>query len=323
MATRDATRFLQHFVDNDGRVVRRDQGGDTVSEAQAYGMLIAVGVGDRTTFKRIWGWTKNNILRSDGLLSWHWENGSVDDDEPSADADLDAAHALALASQRFRDPALAAVARRMGSAIRATETINTPQGGVLAAGPWSTGQRLSNPSYTDPGAIRALSRLGDSSSWHRLLQASTRMVGSVAHDNALPPDWAAVGPDGSATPVKAPKGGQTPTFSFDAARVPIRFAASCTQLGREVAAALWPRLRREPAMLPRSLSGKPARGAKDTSVGLASAAAAAAAAGRAKEAADLLDRASAREEEHATYYGSALVALARLGIMTSAFGSCR
>ena len=33
--------FLRRYVDGDGRVVRRDQGGDTVSEGQAYGMLIA------------------------------------------------------------------------------------------------------------------------------------------------------------------------------------------------------------------------------------------------------------------------------------------
>jgi hypothetical protein len=76
-------------------------------------------------------------------------------------------------------------------------------------------------------------------------------------------------------------------------------------------------------MLPRSLDGKPVPRAKEASVGLAAAASAAAAAGRAGQASRLLDRASALEEKHATYYGSALVALTRMGIMTSAFGSCR
>jgi endoglucanase len=33
--------FLDHYVEGDGRVVRRDEGGDVVSEGQAYGMLIA------------------------------------------------------------------------------------------------------------------------------------------------------------------------------------------------------------------------------------------------------------------------------------------
>jgi endoglucanase len=156
-----------------------------------------------------------------------------------------------------------------------------------------------------------------------LLGASTRLVGSVAHSGALPPDWTAVAIDAHGTPVKAPGDGSPPAFAFDAARVPIRFAASCTPTGRRIAASLWPRLRREPALLPRTLSGKPAPRAKQTSVGLAAAASAAAAAGRPGEASTLLDRASALEDKHATYFGSAVVAIARMGIMTSAFGSCR
>ena len=39
-------KFLDEYVEPDGRVVRHDEGGDVVSEGQAYGMLIAVAVGD-------------------------------------------------------------------------------------------------------------------------------------------------------------------------------------------------------------------------------------------------------------------------------------
>ena len=39
-------RFLDDHVDDDGRVVRHDEGGDTVSEGQAYAMLVAVGIDD-------------------------------------------------------------------------------------------------------------------------------------------------------------------------------------------------------------------------------------------------------------------------------------
>ena len=46
--------FLKEYVEPDGRVVRRDEGGDVVSEGQAYGMLIAVAVGDETRFRSIW-----------------------------------------------------------------------------------------------------------------------------------------------------------------------------------------------------------------------------------------------------------------------------
>jgi endoglucanase len=323
LAYRDAARFLNHFVDPNGRVVRRDQGDDTVSEGQAYGMLLSAATGDRKRFAQVWKWTKENLLRADGLLSWHWQKGHVDDDSPSADADLDAAHALALAARKFRRPDYAAVARQMGSAIRATETINTPAGGVLAAGPWSTPQRLTNPSYTDPGAIATLSRLGDAASWQRLARASTAMVNSVAHHRSLPPDWAKVMYNGSATP-SSPPGTRGPAeYSFDAARVPIRFAASCSLSGRKLAAALWPKLREKPALLPRKLGGGPARQAQPSAVGFAAAAAAAAAAGKPDTAARLLDKGSAEEEKRPTYFGSALVALTRAGVMTAALASCR
>ena len=40
-AQRSATAFLAAYVRPDGRVYRPDQGGDTVSEGQAYGLLLA------------------------------------------------------------------------------------------------------------------------------------------------------------------------------------------------------------------------------------------------------------------------------------------
>ena len=70
-------KFLDEYVEPDGRVVRRDEGGDVVSEGQAYGMLIAVAVGDETRFRSIWKWTKTNLRRADGLLAWRWADNKV------------------------------------------------------------------------------------------------------------------------------------------------------------------------------------------------------------------------------------------------------
>jgi endoglucanase len=324
LAVRDAERFLGRYTDPNGRVVRRDQGGDTVSEGQAYAMLLAVAVGDRAQFDRVWGWTQRNLERDDGLLSWHWQHGQVDDDQPAADADLDAAYALELASHRFKRPQLALQAAHIGQALRATETINTSEGGVLAAGPWATSRTLADPSYTDPAAIAMLAHLGDAASWQRLARASTKMV-SVAADGgrALPPDWATVTPQAGATPTAAPNAPGAPAYSYDAARVPLAFAASCSPSDRALAAGLWPRLRKDPALLPRTLAGVPAPGARPSSVGLAGAAAAAEAAGRRAAARKLLDQASAQERQHPTYFGSALVALTRVRVMVPLLGRCR
>lgn len=62
--------FFAGYVDDDGRVVRHDEGGDTVREGQAYAMLLAVAAGDRSRFHRIWSWTKEHLQRPDGLLAW-------------------------------------------------------------------------------------------------------------------------------------------------------------------------------------------------------------------------------------------------------------
>ena len=99
-------KFLDEYVEPDGRVVRRDEGGDVVSEGQAYGMLIAVAVGDETRFRSIWKWTKTNLRRADGLLAWRWADNTVTDVNSAADADLDAARSLVLAGRRFNAPEL-------------------------------------------------------------------------------------------------------------------------------------------------------------------------------------------------------------------------
>jgi endoglucanase len=322
LAHRDARAFLDRFVEPDGRVVRRDEGGDTVSEGQAYAMKLAVAIGDEKTFRRVWTWTRRHLERSDGLLSWRWAGGRVADGQPAADADLDAAYALALAARRFGRRGLAAEARRIGRTLRATETVNTPAGGALAAGPWARSEGVVNPSYADPRAFTALARLGDQASWHRLARASTRMVAAVTARGSLPPDWARASGGGSAIASTAPGTPGPPNYSWDAVRVPIRFAAACWAPRRRIAAALWPRLRREPGALPRALRGPPLHGAKKSSAGLAGAAAAAAAAGKPGRARALLDEASTLERGHPTYYGSALVALTRVTVMTHMLGRC-
>ena len=117
--------FLTGYVRENGRVVRTDQGGDTVSEGQAYAMLVAVGLGDADTFERVWGWTRDNLQRPDGLLSWRWADGRVADESSASDADLDAARALVLAGERFGRPDHTATGLALGQAVLDLETVQT------------------------------------------------------------------------------------------------------------------------------------------------------------------------------------------------------
>src|SRR5260221_7454027 len=65
-----ASRFLAKYTRPDGRVVRLDQGRDTVSEGQAYGMLLAEVAGDHPAFQRLLLGGHRHPEHPDGFLSF-------------------------------------------------------------------------------------------------------------------------------------------------------------------------------------------------------------------------------------------------------------
>src|SRR6516165_9890907 len=67
--------YVQRFIQSDGRVIDYSASGISTSEGQAYAMLRAVWVGDRTTFDRTFNWALNNLnsgIRDDHLWAWKW-----------------------------------------------------------------------------------------------------------------------------------------------------------------------------------------------------------------------------------------------------------
>lgn len=303
--------FLDRYVDGDGRVVRHDQGGDTVSEGQAYAMLLSVAADDRARFDRVWGWTRAHLQRSDGLLSWRWANGHVAQEEPATDADLDAARALALAADRFGEPSYRSASRSLTRAIVRDETTWAADRPVLVAGRWARSEAVVNPSYWSPRAYQQLGfpKVADSS----------RKLAERLTESGLPPDWARVKPYG-VVPSGPPSGGEA-AYSYDAVRTPIRLAESCDPADRKIAARMWPRLQHEPGAPRRALDGAPLS-SDEHPAALAGAAAAAQAAGDQRAASDLLDRAAKLDAEHPTYYGSAWVDLTRAMLVDHSLGRC-
>ena len=112
---------------------------------------------------------------------------------------------------------------------------------MLVAGPWAVGPpAFANPSYASPSELAALGQLpGQAQSFAALAAGTRALVAQVLAANALPPDWvqltsgapADVTPQGSAADDR---------YGFDAVRLPIRWAASCTASDRKAAASLWP-----------------------------------------------------------------------------------
>jgi endoglucanase len=307
--------------------VRLDQGGDTVSEGQAYGMLLAEATGKDTEFATIWNWTRKHLQLSNGLFAYHANAaGQVIGQQPASDADLLTAWALL----RYSGPGAAGMhadGRRVASAILAHEVTSGPGGmPVLTAGPWATGRPATlDPSYWSLPAMQGLASLTGDQTWQRMATGAVTMTQTMTNDgHTLPPDWAALTASGTLQPEPAPGGAQPQTqYGPDAQRTVAWFAASCDPAARSLAASWWPLLRPAShadalALQPNGnvLSGEPAV------LPLVASAAAAKAASDGSATGQLLQRAAAQQRTTPTYYGGAWDALGQALLSSSTLSSC-
>ncbi|HEY2507807.1 MAG TPA: glycosyl hydrolase family 8 [Streptosporangiaceae bacterium] len=320
-------KFLAGYARPDGRVVRLDQGGDTVSEGQAYGMLIAESTGNSAAAARIWTWTRDHLQLGDGLFAWHANAaGRVIGQQPASDADL----LIAWALLRYHGPQAASwhrAGRRVAAAIIAHEVTSGPGGvPVLAAGPWATGKPASlDPSYWSLTAFQQLARLTGDQIWQRMAAGAVSLTRELTRDGkALPPDWAELTAAGALRPEPAPDGSQPQTqYGPDAQRTVVWFAASCDPQARTLAARWWPLLRSgdHGQALALTPSGSVLNAAPQP-LALVASAAAAKAAGDGSAEQKLLQRAKAGQQAHPTYYGGAWSVLGPVLLGGSTLATC-
>lgn len=320
--------FFDRYVLTNGRVARTDQGGDTVSEGQAYAMLMAVAVGDQDRFDTVWQWTRSNLMQPNGLLAWHWADGRVVDSGAAADADLIVAASLAMAADRFGSGQHRASATALSRAILREETVFIDGSPVLVAGPWAVTNLQVNPSYWAPSLMTMLATAVNDPEWEELADSSRAMTDSLtAAGPHLPPDWASVSADGAVA--RPAPDGQSPRYGWDAVRLPVLFAVDCDRRGQALSARTWGFLspRTGPSESPTlpsvlTLSGQPMVDTTSATA-LVAAAAGGAAAGDRGRSAELLDSAEAMDRAYPTYYGGAWVALGRILLETDLAGGCR
>lgn len=311
----------------DGQVVRPDQGGDTVSEGQAYGMLIAEVAGDDNAFRKVWNWTRDHLQLGNGLFAYHASAaGQVTSRQPASDADLLIAWAL-LRYSGPDAPGLHAAGRKVANAILAHEVTGGPGGvPVLTAGPWATGRPASlDPSYWSLSAMQGIAQITGVQAWHRMADGAVTVTRTLTDNGrTLPPDWAALTASGALQPEPAPSGNQPQTeYGPDAQRTVAWFAASCDPAARELAARWWPLLRpsgRTAALALRPdgsvLTGTPAV------LPLVASAAAAKAAGDGSAISQLLKQAASRQRSTPTYYGGAWAALGPALLTSGTLSGC-
>jgi len=326
LARADSAAFLHRYLGPDGRVVRTDQGGDTVSEGQAYALLLSVATGQATDFASAWHWEQTHLQLPSGLFAYRWSNGAVSSTQPATDADLLTAWALILAGQRFATPSYTTAGQGVASAVLTNETVTVGGALELAAGPWAViSPVVVNPSYLAPEAMAALATATGDSRWTELATSATDLTSGLTgfHPVKLLPDWVNMASDGTATPVGAANGTGVPAYGLDAQRSPVWLAASCSSIDRGTASRDWSVLQHAEdsgANLSYSLSGH-SNSRQVNPLGWV-AAAAAAAAGHVQSAIALLNQADQQSTQFHTYYGDAWAALGRVLLQTNWLSPC-
>ena len=324
-AQRSATEFLKTYVRPNGRVNRPDQGSDTVSEGQAYGLLLAEIAGKPAVFGRIWHWTRVHLQLPDGLFAFH-ANAAGQQLSPNPASDADVLIAWALLRYNATDAATRhRQGQRVAAAVLAHEvTVGPGRTPILAAAPWATGRPASlNPSYWALPALTGLAQLTGNREWQRLANGAVALTSQLTRGGrALPPDWARLTASGKLQAAPSPDGSEPQVqYGLAAQRTVPWFTFSCDPRARTLARAWW-RLLRRPGRA-RALALRPDGdliSSDPAPLPMVAAASAAEAAGHPGASSGLLSRAAAQQHRRRTYYGGAWTALG-LALFSGALAS--
>jgi len=150
----------------------------TVSEGIAYGMLISVYMGDKTTFDGLW--TYAQAFLSNGLMAWQQDStgANVNGDSHSAsDADQDMAFALAMADKQWSGGTYLAASKAMITAIHS----NDLQGNQVRDGDYGSG--VTHPDYAAPDYYKVFASVSGDSSWTSAIYSAEYSVLTSAQDS--------------------------------------------------------------------------------------------------------------------------------------------
>ncbi len=223
----DWKRFTTRFVEPSGRVVDTGNGNVSHSEGQGYGMLLAVAFGDRRTFEKMWGWTKDNLKRpEDVFYSWLWSpegGGKIADPNTASDGDLLIAWALLRAHEKWKSPDYQRSAAIILTEFQAKAIVTTPLGQQMVPGQVGfvrDGGVMLNPSYAIFPAYEELKTSFPSAAWQALADGGKDLIFKARFGKwNLCPNWVLVKPDAIDL---AP--GKPTEFGYDAIRVPLHIA---------------------------------------------------------------------------------------------------
>jgi endo-1,4-beta-D-glucanase Y len=219
------------------RVVGGTQDDTTVSEGQAYGMLLAIAFDDPPTFDRLWLFNTDH-LNTTGLMHWHiGGHQQIEGAGAATDADLDMAAALLMAAAKVRGGGWPAslhgldygqLAVDMMTAIWRTE-IDQPGYETLPGDSWEPRinwpDGITNLSYFSPAYYRLFADVTANADWlkavNRGYEIAVKAQRRRRNCSGLVPNWNKY--DGRPETV-AWQGKNSAFWGWDAARYAWRIA---------------------------------------------------------------------------------------------------
>lgn len=214
----------------------------TVSEGIAYGLLIAVYMGDQSLFDQLWKY-EQTVLGKNGLMDWYilangkdrGPNGSG----AASDADEDMAWALLMADKQWGGKGGLGdtyfnIAKHQIEQVYNTEIQDDK---LLKPGDGWGGWSTVNVSYFAPSYYRAFAKASGNDKWNQVLETSYDTLAKSLNatngnvDNGLVPAWCTS--DGAPNPNVWKTGGggdDAPThYQYDSCRTPFRIGLDFCQ----------------------------------------------------------------------------------------------
>ncbi|HYQ01551.1 MAG TPA: glycosyl hydrolase family 8 [Polyangiaceae bacterium] len=208
----------------------------TVSEGIAYGMLIAVYMGDQSLFDSLWKY-EQLWLDKNGLMDWYISGNGKDrlGEGAATDADEDMAWALLMADKQWGgkgglNDSYFNIAKHQIEQVYNTEIQDDK---LIKPGDTWGGWSTVNPSYFAPSYYRAFAKASGNNKWNDVLQTSYDTLAKSLNsqngnaDNGLVPAWCTS--DGAPNP-NVWMGKTAPThYQYDSCRTPFRIGLDFCQ----------------------------------------------------------------------------------------------
>lgn len=182
--------------------------GDAVSEASAYGMILALYENDQAMFNSIWDATEANLWnKTSGYYDWRWNNGSVtiDGSGMATDADQDICLMLLFADSLVKKGVWSPHTSRphdvdykgRAKVLLSTLWSKAVSGNFnLAPGAGWGGDAFVNPGYFSPASYRIFAQADSAHDWMAVVNQCYKAIQlNPGYAKGLLPDW--MKPDGS------------------------------------------------------------------------------------------------------------------------------